>query len=367
VLSPAQADAVTLWIAHTHAFAAAEATPYLQVTSAEKQSGKSRLLDVLELVVARPWRTIQPSEAVLFRKIADEQPTMLLDEYDAIFSAKGTNYEPLRAILNAGHRARTTVSRCIDFGKAIQDYPVFCPKALAGIGVLPDTIADRSIRIRLKRRSSEEKIESFRHKKAAPQAKPLREALAAWLAPAVDELALAEPELPASLDDRAADGWEPLFAIADLAGADWPARAHAAAVELSTGEARVDESIGIRLLHDIREISTERPFERIPSAELVAALHTIEDAPWNDWHGKGLTASGLAKVLKRFEIRPKGLRFDGDTTLNGYERHMFEDAWSRYLPPLTTNPTVEFDPADGLEPKTDQNPEPPGPKSSLPF
>jgi hypothetical protein len=68
VMSEAQADAVALWIAHTHAFDAAEQTPYLAISSAEKRSGKTRLLEVLELLVARPWLTGRVTAAVLARK-----------------------------------------------------------------------------------------------------------------------------------------------------------------------------------------------------------------------------------------------------------------------------------------------------------
>src|SRR4051812_30524857 len=69
VCTEAQRTAIALWIVHTHVIDAAEATPYLAVTSAEKQSGKSRLLDVIAQLVARPWHAVEPSDAVLFRKI----------------------------------------------------------------------------------------------------------------------------------------------------------------------------------------------------------------------------------------------------------------------------------------------------------
>lgn len=98
-MSPAQADAAALWVLHTHALDAAEQSPYLAVTSAEKRSGKSRLLDVLELIVARPWRVVTPSEAVIFRKLDAQRPTLLLDECDAIFHDKsnGANRRAARA------------------------------------------------------------------------------------------------------------------------------------------------------------------------------------------------------------------------------------------------------------------------------
>ena len=46
-------------------------------------------------------------------------------------------------------------------------------------------------------------------------------------------IAEARPELPAGLNDRAGDIWEPLLALADLAGGDWPGWARAAALELT--------------------------------------------------------------------------------------------------------------------------------------
>src|SRR5205823_998737 len=77
----------------------------LAVTSPEKRSGKSRLFEVLEILVANPWKVITPTEAVIFRKIDKDRPTLLLDETDAIFGKRnGENYEGLRALLNAGNR-----------------------------------------------------------------------------------------------------------------------------------------------------------------------------------------------------------------------------------------------------------------------
>ena len=201
VLTPAQADAVTLWAAHTHTLEAFETTPFLAVTSPEKRCGKTRLLDVLELVVAKPWRTIMPSEAVLFRKIDATRPSLMLDEADAIFNAKNQNTEPLRAVLNAGNRRGTTVPRCVGPTQQLTDFGVFCAKVIAGIGELPDTIADRSIPIRLARKRPDEQAARFRRREAEAAGEPVRQALASWAQDAVSWLEEARPEIPAALDD----------------------------------------------------------------------------------------------------------------------------------------------------------------------
>jgi Protein of unknown function (DUF3631) len=333
VLTPAQADAIALWIIHSHAFEAAETTPYLAITSAEKRSGKTRLLEVLEVLVANPMRTADMSEAALFRSLANEQATLLLDEVDAIFGPKTRERESLRAMLNAGHRRGATVRRVVGEGPTmrVEAFPVFCPKALAAIGQLPDTVADRSIPIRLKRAAPSEPLERWRKREADPEAEKLRLRLAEVTAVSLEALTEARPSIPAELDDRAADGWEPLLAIADLAGGNWPERARRAALELSAGQLREEESVGIRLLADIRRVFTEHGADRLPSTELAAALGEIEEAPWGDWRGKTLDTRALAGLLKRYDIRPKVIRI-GDKTPSGYLKEWFEDPWRRYLP-----------------------------------
>jgi hypothetical protein len=162
-----QVVTVVLFVAHTHAIGAAEASPYLAVTSPEKRSGKTRLFDVLELLVAKPWRAVLPSEAVVYRKVHKDCPTLLLDEADAIWG-KDAQHEGLRALLNAGNRRGVKVPRMTGASAdmKIVEFNIFSPKAIAGIGALPDTVADRSIPIRLKRRKSSEHVERFRHREA---------------------------------------------------------------------------------------------------------------------------------------------------------------------------------------------------------
>lgn len=255
VMSPAQADAVALWVVHTHCFDAAEQTPYLAISSAEKRSGKTRLLEVLELLVARPWLTGRVMAAVLARQVDAERPTLLLDESDAAFKGEKEYAEALRGLLNTGHRRGGKSTVCVGQGAELsyKDFSTYCPKAIAGIGKLPDTVADRSLPIRLERRAPDEQAERFRRRDADLEAEPLRAALTQLADTAtVVMLEIARPDLPGELDDRAQDAAEPLLAIADRAGGDWPARARRALVELHGGREIEDESSGVRLLADIR-------------------------------------------------------------------------------------------------------------------
>jgi hypothetical protein len=223
-LGAEQALLSALWIVHTHALDAADTTPYLNITSAEKRSGKTRLLEVLSLVVARPWLTGRVTSAVLVRKTSAEQPTLLLDESDAAFKGDREYAETLRGVLNAGFRRGGVASLCVGQGANLsyEDFPVYCPKAIAGIGMLPDTVADRSIPIELRRRRLSEKVERFRLRKVGPEALPIRCDASSWAAAHLDKLSTAEPSLPEELDDRAQDIIEPLLAIADEVGGEWP-------------------------------------------------------------------------------------------------------------------------------------------------
>lgn len=324
-----QAAALALWVAHTHCIGAFDGSPYLAITSAERQSGKTLLLDLLELLVARPWRAGLPSDAVVFRKIDQEKPTLLLDEADAIFGRTADRYEGLRALLNAGNRRGTKVPRCAAFGADLVEFEVFCPKAIAGIGELPTTVADRSIPIRLRRRNRlTEPVERFRRREVEPTAVELATVLRGSLAE--DELRAARPELPSELSDRAADGWEPLLAIADAAGEAWGRRARRAAVALQGTGMLDDETEGIRLLSDIHAVFEEQRVGRLGTAELLAALCADESAPWGDYRGRTLSPHRLASLLRRYGIR-SAQRRDNGPAVRGYERADFADAWGRYL------------------------------------
>jgi hypothetical protein len=163
VATQAEIVLIALWVLHTHMIDAARSTPYLSITSAEKESGKSRLLEVMELLVHKPWMTGRVTAACLTRKIDAVRPTLLLDESDAAFAGAEEYAEALRGVLNTGYRWNGVASCCVGQGANIgfHDFKTFCPKAIAGIGKLPDTVASRSIAIWLKRRAPGEAVEDF--------------------------------------------------------------------------------------------------------------------------------------------------------------------------------------------------------------
>ncbi len=330
-LSMEQARAAALWIVHTHAIDAADSTPYLSINSAEKQSGKTRLLEVMKLLVREQWFTGRVTAAVLVRKIDAVVPSLLLDESDAAFAGDPVYAETLRGVLNHGHRRGGCSSLCVGQGAAItyKDFSVFCPKAIAGIGKLPDTVADRSVPIRLKR-APRGRVERFRERDAEREAKPQKSQIAAWCKAHIQELRDARPDTPSGLSDRQADVCEPLLAIADAVGGEWPKNARGALLKLCTGAQADDDSVGVRLLQDIKNIFTEKQADEISSTDLCDNLALVETSPWAEWsHGKSLSTVKLAKLLKPFEVYPGPL---SSGQVRGYRLSAFEEAFSLYIP-----------------------------------
>jgi hypothetical protein len=333
VLAPSQVDTLALWTLHSYAIEAAECTPYIHVTSPEKRCGKSLLEEVEESIVNKPWLTGRVSAAVLIRRLERDAPTLLLDEADGVFKVESEYSEALRSILNSGHRRGCPACLCVKSGAGFElaEFKVWGPKCIAGIGRLPDTVADRSIRIELRRRAPNEPVARFRRREVEAEARPLKERAARWTAAHLEALRTARPSIPSALDDRAADGWEPLLAIGDAAGGDWPRRARLAALALSCGDARDDDSLGVKLLADIRTVFEERGVDRLSSAELLASLNAIEESPWGDLKGKPLEARRLARLLRPYGIKPGTIRLADGQTPKGYSAEAFSDAWSRYL------------------------------------
>lgn len=335
VVSPAQSVAIAFWILHTHVVDAAETTPYFHVKSAEKESGKTRLLETCEFLVTRPWRTGRTSTAALVRKIDGEAPTLLLDETDAAFKGNPEYSEVLRGVLNDGYRRGGRSSLVVDRGSKmkVRDFSVFCPKMIAGLGELPDTVASRSVSIELKRRKGTETVSRFRERSVRLEAAPIRAEIEEWTSANLAALTSADPpeEIP-GLRDRMADALEPLLAVADRIGGPWPTKAREALKELCGDGAEEDGSPRVILLRDIQTIFKEKGTDRLSSTDLCNALTEVESSPWSAWpREKPIVPAALAKLLKPLRIRP-GTKRAGEDTFKGYLRADFEDAWERLLP-----------------------------------
>lgn len=349
--SPAAHTAHTLWIAHTHLMAAWESTPRIAFLSPEPGSGKTRALEVSELLVPNPVEAINVTPAYLFRKVGAPEglPTILFDEIDTVFGPKAKDNEEIRGLLNAGHRRGAVAGRCVVKGKVVEteELPAYCAVALAGIGDLPDTILSRCIVIRMRRRKPTEQVAPYRQRVTAPEGHAIRDALAAWAPHVLTAVTAAWPTMPDEITDRPADVWEPLLAVADAAGGEWPDRARVAAVALVADSKGATPSLGVRLLVDLQTVFGAA--DAMPTEAILTALTELDEAPWKDLRGKPLDSRGLATRLGKYEIRSTTIRV-GDKTPKGYRRSDLHDAWERYLPKATRIPPggIEGEGDEGL-------------------
>ena len=334
VLDADQGNVLAAWVLHTWAIDAAEYTPYLHITAAEKECGKSRLLETLEPIVCRPCMNVGTTAAALLRILNRDSPTLLLDEVDTAFGGNKDAAESIRGILNAGFRRGGIHRKCHSKSYEIQEFKAFGPKVFAGIGTVPDTVASRSIVIEMKRKAPEERVESLRFRDVMEARKPILASLEAWSKSGiVEKLRQERPTFPDGFGDRQKDISEPLLAIADLAGGEWPSSVRRSLLALFRSDASEDSSLGVTLLRDILGVFNSLIGEyadRIASSALTSALLALEASPWGDWDkGRSFTASTLAKRLKPFHVRPQTIRM-GSETQKGYMRDWFADAWKRY-------------------------------------
>ncbi len=324
VLPDHTAEAIALWIAHCWNHDATAISPILAIESPEKRCGKTTAISVVSALVPRPMHTTNMTPAVLFRVVEKFKPTVLIDEGDTFLK----DNDELRNILNGGHnRLSAVVWRTVGDDHEPKGFRVWAPKAIALIGRLPDTLADRSIAVKLRRKRPEEVIERFRIDRIA-EFLPICRKLRRWSEDNAIRLSALDPDIPADMHDRAADNWRPLIAIADAGGGDWPDKTRRIANALSALIAEDNEvSAGVLLLQDCESVFQSKGVISIKASDLVDELCELEESPWSDWRrGEPITSRGLARLLKRY-----GIKSQRERDARYYRAEHFQDAVERYV------------------------------------
>lgn len=326
--------AIALWIVRAHAHECFDVNPRLAFLSPEKRCGKSTALEVLSSLTPRALLASNATPASLFRFIEAVKPTLILDEMDTFKDS----HPDLRGVLNSGHRRSAAfVLRCVGDEHEPKAFSTWCPMVFAAIGKLPDTLEDRSIIIRMRRRARHEIVQRLRWTGQRGEAlrtslTVLGQAVVRWVGDHAEALRQQDPAVPEQLNDRAGDNWTPLIAIADVIGGEWSEWARAAAIELSTSQKSQDDSIGVQLLSDIRTIVYASRVDRMSSKELCKQLAALEEQPWQAWrHSRPLTPAQLARLLRPFEIRSQDI-WQQKRCAKGYALEAFREAFDRYLP-----------------------------------
>jgi putative DNA primase/helicase len=326
--------ALAAWTLYSHAYDAFRISPILTISSPERRCGKSTLLEIVGHLVPQAVTTSHITPAAIFRLIEAEHPTLIIDEGDAFI--KGN--EDMRGILNSGHvRHAAYVIRTKPDTYEPTKLSTWCPKVIALIGSLPGTLMDRSIVIPMRRKLVGETVERLRRDQAEELFSPLREACAVWSAGNSARLKEVDPVLPAWLNDRAADNWRPLMAVAEMAGGDWPNLLKETIAHLAKADDD-DETIGVQLLVDLDKLFRHSGRDRFPSTTIIAELTRLGHRPWATYNkGFAISERQIAKLLRPFGIAPKTVRFASPhsgvpETAKGYVFEDFDDAFRRYLP-----------------------------------
>lgn len=320
---------IALWSALTYLVDDVVVLPMLAFTSPIKRSGKTTALELTRRLSNKAVMASSMSSAALYRIVERFKPTLLLDEADSVFR---TN-EDLRTIVNASFTKNSAKVFRIQ-GDSLEPvaFNTFCPKALALIGRLPDTIADRSITVPLRRKRPEETTERLRADKDLGFAE-LRGMLARWIADNKEAIVAQDPLIPSSLNDRQADCWRELFRIADVIGGRWPTLVRADAVMICEN-VEDDGDKKTMLLEDLKGFfETLQGARHSSSQSIIDYLNNLEGRPWAEIRGgKPITTNTLAGMLRGFNIQPKTIRI-GSGTIKGYAIDEFTEAFSRYITP----------------------------------
>lgn len=329
--------AATLWVMHSWVVESFDTTPRLFLDSAVPGSGKSRVLELLEHLVCWPLNSFSASPAALIRSIDAGKRTILIDEVDTVY-AKAAGTEDITAVINAGYKRGAKVPRCVGQGADFEvvELSAFAPMALAGLTTnVPDAVRSRSIHFRMRKRiAATEPLARYRRRDAEAEAGSMRDALRVWSESTVtDALATARPVLPDGVEDRPAEVWEPLVAVADAVGGQWPTRAREACASFVFAKSADGPSLGVEMLTAIHEIMATFKVDDIATPTLITAIKSMKDAsPWPPSRGD-LEPAVLARLLRPFDVEPKQFKVDGKK-VRGYRRYgdggLF-DAFARYV------------------------------------
>jgi len=281
-------ELLPLWIAGTHTFDAWWIYPFILVRAPTENSGKTRVLTLVRMMVPKPLHASGFRGAHVFRLIDQYgRLTLLMDEGDTYLDGD----EDLRGILNCSHeKASATVPRCVpdaDGNYSVQLFPCWGPKAIAKIGDFARTIRTRGMMISLKRAKEGEVADyfPFEHDQMMNDLGRKFARLGQFM---TKKLKKAKPEMPRGLYNRHAENWRPLIAIADQVGGKWPKLARELACSYNGINSYEEVSDQIKVLYDIRTILEKRKKKEelglwIPTKGLIVKLAAMEDRPWTSW------------------------------------------------------------------------------------
>jgi len=335
-------DIMVLWAAATHCVESEEiwlsVMPQLGFVSRHDSAGKSVALQCVAMMAFRGTARSSYTASTLFRRIHQYHVTYCLTELHNILHPTNTD---LLAVLNACHRRDESLvdrtEQLPDGSRRVRTYSCWAALAWGAIGAPPMELLGRAIVLPLKPAllSERDKLRHGSPKKSKPFV-TVRRRFAAW---SKQLKSLPDPAMPSWLYNREGDNWRVLFAVAELAGADWPDRVRTAAEKLHALDR--PESFEVRLLTGIRNAFKDDPAQpdRLNTGTILERLRKQEELGLREANrDRDLTEYWLRESVRGLITNPDHSKQWKDANgksppknVRGYYRSQFAESFARYL------------------------------------
>jgi putative DNA primase/helicase len=308
--------------------------PMLHFRSPTRGCGKSTALDLIELLVFRPFMVGNISASSLFRLIPKYRLIMLLDEAQDYVKPD----TDIASVLDGGYQRGRPAVRTNPVTLESEIFDVYGPKALASIKALDGTTEDRCVIVEMSRKEPDTEVEQLCD---IPESDwlGLRRKLMRWALDNKDAVAKARVQRPKCIGNRLWDKWHALLRIAVVIGGEWLTESLRDARSVIKGEEE-ERSIGVEILYRLRPFFKKetswlaKDFKFVSTEKSLEHLNSDDEAPWANWKKgdkTGLTAEKLAKELKPFHIKSDRPRYGG-VRVRGYWVEDFEEKSRAYAP-----------------------------------
>jgi len=337
VVPPEDRLVVASWVIASHMMDSWDRFPHLAITSPEKRCGKTRFLQLLELLVPNPVNSSNISPASIYRLIEANRPTLLLDEAQSLSRRGSESSETIREIFCAGIDQKSQTMRVGGPSHEVQKFSIYSPKIVALIGSLDGVLADRCIQVGLVRKTSQDNVERFRSRIVEPLGIELRERITEWVKENQSEVQKQYDHLEPfeNLEnDRMAELLLPMQAVVTVCCPECLPVLEQYATNKEAQEYEQERlSPGVLMLQACHEVfhrrGPDKPLPFVSTASLIDALVKREEEPWANYRfGKPITPESLGHLLRPYGIHSER---EGRTSPRGYRIESFLPVWGRYL------------------------------------
>lgn len=319
---------ISLWIMGTYCYRIFRYYPYVWL-NAEKGSGKTLLMEIISPIAFNGELITSPTEAVIFRDIANNQVTMFIDEVEQLRKRDKDAFISIISVLNTGFNKSGYVKRAEGNGKGgftIKKYLAYSPKMFAGINEIDDVLRDRTVKIPLLRKKESELVERYKEtediKKVQQTIRDNLYILSLTLGPEIAEIYSSKSELiqgMSHLSNRDLDIWEPIFILANAVDGQKKNSALTDMMEKLSKKSsmeKMEESIAQNetqkvlkvlqgMLEDKEPISIDGDIQVYDAQEVLNYFKATEEFEWIE------KTNVLTRRLKKADIKSEQRRIEG--------------------------------------------------------